>query len=59
MAELNEEYSSTRNGQLMGGHLPWFSVGVTVGAFENALYSLEEGELSMPFVLNLDTISFI
>ena len=48
MAELNEEYSSTRNGQLMGGDLPWFSVGVTVGAFENALYSLEEGELSMP-----------
>ena len=48
MAELNEEYSSTRNGQLMGGDLPWFSVGVTVGAFEDALYSLEEGELSMP-----------
>ena len=48
MAELNEEYSSTRNGQLMGGDLPWFSVGVTVGAFENALYLLEEGELSMP-----------
>ena len=48
MAELNEEYSSTRNGQLMGGDLPWFSVGVTVGAFENALYLHEEGELSMP-----------
>ena len=48
MAELNEEYSSTRNGQLMGGDLPWFSVGVTVGAFEDALYALDEGELSMP-----------
>ena len=32
IAELNEEYSSSRNGQLMGGDLPWFSVGVTVGA---------------------------
>ena len=48
MAELNEEYSTTRNGQLMGGDLPWFSVGVTVGAFEDALYALDEGELSMP-----------
>jgi peptidyl-prolyl cis-trans isomerase SurA len=48
MAELNEEYSSTRNGQLMGGDLPWFSVGVTVGAFEDALYALDKGELSMP-----------
>lgn len=48
IAELNEEYSSSRNGQLMGGDLPWFSVGVTVGAFEDALYTLDEGELSMP-----------
>ena len=48
MTELNEEYSSTRNGQLMGGDLPWFSVDVTVGAFEDALYALDEGELSMP-----------
>lgn len=48
IAELNEEYSSSRNGQLMGGDLPWFSVGVTVGAFEDALYALDQGELSMP-----------
>lgn len=48
IAELNEEYSSSRNGQLMGGNLPWFSVGVTVGAFEDALYALDQGELSMP-----------
>lgn len=48
MAELNEMYSSSRNGQLMGGDLPWFSVGVTVAPFEDALYSLEDGEISMP-----------
>ena len=48
IAELNEEYSSSRNGQLMGGDLPWFSVGVTVGPFEDALYALDQGELSMP-----------
>ncbi len=49
MSKLNEEYSSRRNGQLMGGDLPWLSTGVTVSAFEDVLYSLDKGELSMPF----------
>lgn len=49
MSKLNEEYSSRRNGQLMGGDLPWLSTGVTVSAFEDVLYSLNKGELSMPF----------
>lgn len=45
---LNEEYSSTRDGRLMGGDLPWFSVGTTVKEFEDALFQLEKGEISMP-----------
>lgn len=49
MAELNEEYSSVREGRKMGGTLPWFSVGTTVREFEDELYGLEVGELSMPF----------
>ena len=49
MAELNEEYSSVREGRKMGGTLPWFSVGTTVREFEDVLYSLEVGEISMPF----------
>ena len=49
MSQLNEEYSSRRNGQLMGGDLPWLSTGVTVSAFEDVLYSLRKGEVSMPF----------
>ncbi len=49
MSELDEEYSSKRNGRSMGGDLPWFSVGTTVKEFEDVLYSLEEGEISQPF----------
>ncbi len=49
MAELNEEYSSEREGRKMGGALPWFSVGTTVREFEDELYSLDVGEISMPF----------
>lgn len=45
---LSEVYSSTRQGRSMGGDLPWFSVGTTVKEFEDALYSLEVGEVSMP-----------
>lgn len=48
LEELDMEYSSKRNGRSMGGDLPWFSVGSTVPEFENALYSLEINEISMP-----------
>jgi len=48
MQELNLEYSSRVQGRPAGGDLPWFSVGVTVKPFEDALYNLEEGELSEP-----------
>ncbi len=49
MAELNEEYSSSNQGRKMGGELPWFGIGTTVKPFEDVLYSLEVGEISMPF----------
>lgn len=48
MEELNQQYSSQVQGRPAGGDLPWFSAGVTVKPFEDALYSLEEGELSEP-----------
>jgi len=48
MEELDAKYSTSRNGRSMGGELPWFSVGTTVPEFEDALYALEVGELSMP-----------
>lgn len=49
MAQLDSAYSSVREGRSMGGELPWFSVGTTVKPFEDVLYSLEKGEISMPF----------
>ncbi len=49
ISELNPEYSSTQNGRSMGGDLPWFSIGTTVKEFEDVIYSLEVGEISMPF----------
>ena len=49
MEELNQEYSSTTQGRKMGGELPWFGIGTTVKPFEDVLYSLEVGEISMPF----------
>jgi peptidyl-prolyl cis-trans isomerase SurA len=49
MDSLDAAYSSTRGNRSMGGELPWFSVGTTVKEFEDVLYSLEVGEISMPF----------
>lgn len=48
LEELDAKYSTSRNGRSMGGDLPWFFVGTTVAEFEDALYSLEIDELSMP-----------
>lgn len=47
--ELDPEYSTKQQGRSMGGDLPWFSIGTTVKEFEDVIYSLEVGEISMPF----------
>jgi peptidyl-prolyl cis-trans isomerase SurA len=47
--ELDSEYSTQQNGRSMGGDLPWFSIGTTVEKFEDVIYSLDKGEISMPF----------
>lgn len=49
IAVLDPQYSSNQNGRSMGGDLPWFSTGTTVKEFEDVIYSLEIGEISMPF----------
>lgn len=46
--EMNERYSTKRNGNPVGGHLSWITAGSTLQPFENAAYSLEPGEISMP-----------
>ena len=46
--ELDAEYSTQIRGRSAGGQLPWFSAGNTVKEFEDALYSLEPGEISEP-----------
>jgi len=48
MEELNQQYSSSVQGRPAGGDLPWFSAGVTVKPFEDALYGLEVGDISEP-----------
>lgn len=48
MEELDQEYSTRMQGRSAGGELPWISAGVTVKPFEDALYSLEPGDLSEP-----------
>lgn len=49
MDDLNIQFSSTRQGQYIGGPLPWFSVGDMIKEFEDVAYSLDEGSISMPF----------
>ncbi|MCG8374580.1 MAG: peptidylprolyl isomerase [Balneolales bacterium] len=48
MQELDQEFSSKRDGRSMGGDLPWVSTGRLVAPFEEALFKLEVGEISMP-----------
>jgi len=48
LSEADEKYSSIRNGQSMGGQLPWLRSGTTVPEFEEAIFSLSEGEVSEP-----------
>ncbi len=45
---VNQNYSSIRNGNSMGGQLPWITAGRTVKPFEDGLYSLNVGEVSKP-----------
>ena len=46
--QVNETYSSERNGQLLGGNLPWITAGRTVEPFEDVLFALDTGEVSLP-----------
>lgn len=46
--EVDDRYSSRRNGRSMGGQLPWMRAGTTVPEFEEAIFSLDEGEISHP-----------
>jgi peptidyl-prolyl cis-trans isomerase SurA len=45
---VNAQFSSTRDGNPMGGEIPWITAGFTVSDFEDALYELSTGEISMP-----------
>lgn len=46
--EMNELHSSKREGNPVGGQLSWFTAGSTIQPFEDAVYSLAPGEISMP-----------
>ncbi len=46
--QVDAEFSSKRNGNSMGGQLPWITAGRTVLEFEDAIYTLEPGEISEP-----------
>ena len=46
--EMNERYSSKREGQPIGGQLSWITAGTTIQPFEDAVYNLEPGEVSFP-----------
>lgn len=48
MDSLNIKYSSRVRQNPIGGDIPWFTAGVTVYDFENAVYNMEAGDISMP-----------
>jgi peptidyl-prolyl cis-trans isomerase SurA len=45
---MNERHSSKREGRPVGGQLSWITAGTTIEPFENSLYNLEPGEISLP-----------
>ncbi|MFD2532271.1 peptidylprolyl isomerase [Gracilimonas halophila] len=47
--EVNQKFSTVRNGRSMGGDIPWVTAGTTVKEFEDQIYTLEPGEISDPF----------
>ena len=48
-SELDKQYSTKQGARSMGGDLPWFSIGTTVKEFEDVIFSMNVGEVSMPF----------
>ncbi|NBC64585.1 MAG: hypothetical protein GVY07_02825 [Bacteroidetes bacterium] len=46
--EMNQRHSSKREDQPVGGQLSWITAGNTIQPFEDAVYSLEPGEVSYP-----------
>ena len=46
--DVNLKFSTQRNGTPMGGSLPWITAGRTVPEFEDGLFALDTGEISMP-----------
>lgn len=46
--EMNERHSSKREDRSMGGQLSWFTAGSTIEPFEDTVYSLQPGEISLP-----------
>ncbi len=46
--EMNQKHSSKREGNPVGGRVQWITAGNTIQPFEDALYQLHVGEVSLP-----------